>query len=161
MVKKFFQSGLQWLWISVLVIMLDRITKLTILKKIAQDEILRITPFFNLTCAYNKGAAFSFLSAAPGWQVWMFGLVAVIISIILLVWLKRISYREKWLSVALCLIVGGALGNLWDRLSYGQVVDFLQFHLGNLYYPVFNLADSCICVGTFMLVLDAFWKKKT
>jgi signal peptidase II len=158
--QKISLSGLRWLLLSLLVIALDRWSKVAILNHFDLFEVKHITAFFNLTLAYNKGAAFSFLSAASGWQVWIFGGVAAVISLVLIVWLGRISYRQYWLGAALSLVIGGALGNLWDRFSYGSVVDFLQFHLGHLYYPVFNLADSCICVGAFMLVVDALYSSR-
>ena len=155
------QSGLRWLWLAMLVLLLDRVTKIAIQQSFQLYEILRVTPFFNLTLAYNKGAAFSFLNSAPGWQVWIFGAIAIVISISLLVWLKKISYQQRWLAIALALVIGGALGNLWDRLSYGHVIDFLQLHVGSYYWPVFNVADSSICIGAFMLVLDTFFKKNS
>jgi signal peptidase II len=155
MTPTFSQSGLRWLWLSLLVIVLDRATKLIVLNHFDVMEVLRITPFFNLTLTFNRGAAFSFLSAGSGWQVWIFGAIAMVISIVLIFWLRKIFYRQTWLAAAISLVIGGALGNLSDRIHYGYVIDFLQFHWGSLYYPVFNLADSCICVGAFMLVLDS------
>jgi signal peptidase II len=155
MTQIFSQSGLRWLLLSLLVIVLDRVTKLAILNHFDVLEVSRVTAFFNLTLAYNRGAAFSFLSAGSGWQVWIFGAIAVVISVALVIWLRDISYRQTWLGTAISLIIGGALGNFCDRMSYGYVIDFLQFHWGRWYYPVFNFADSCICVGAFMLVLDS------
>jgi signal peptidase II len=155
MTPTFSQSGLRWLWLSLLVIVLDRVSKLLVLNHFDVMEVLRIAPFFNLTLTFNRGAAFSFLSAGSGWQVWIFGAIAMVISVALIFWLREISYRQTWLASAIGLVIGGALGNLSDRIHYGYVIDFLQFHWGNLYYPVFNIADSCICVGAFMLVLDS------
>ncbi len=160
MTPTFSQSGLRWLLLSLLVIVLDRVTKAAILDHFELLEVARITAFFNLTLTYNRGAAFSFLSAGSGWQVWIFGAIAVVISVALIIWLRGIFYRQRWLCAAISLVIGGALGNLFDRISYGYVVDFLQFHWGRLYYPVFNCADACICVGAFMLVLDSLSNKR-
>jgi signal peptidase II len=158
MTEKLSSSGWRWLWITAAVLLLDRFSKTWILQSFSLYETLRVNSFFNLTLAYNKGAAFSFLNSASGWQSWIFGAIAIIISCVLLVWLRRVNYRQWWLSVALNLIIGGALGNLVDRISYNHVIDFLQLHAGPLYWPVFNVADSCICVGAAMLVLDSFRK---
>lgn len=149
------RSGLRWIWVAVLVVILDRITKTLALKNLMAYTPVKVMPFFNLTLAYNKGAAFSFLNSASGWQTWMFGGIAIGMSVILLIWLSKISVKQKWVSVALCFIIGGALGNLWDRLMYGHVIDFIQWYVGEWYWPVFNIADSAICVGATMLLLDA------
>lgn len=156
---KCFSTGLRWLWVSVIVLGLDRITKILAQKHLVYNVALPVVPSFNLTLSYNRGSAFSFLNSASGWQVWMFGSVAVVVSIILVVWLKRLSASQKWLSIALALVIGGALGNLWDRFSYGHVVDFIELYVSNLYWPVFNIADSAICVGAVMLFWDAVRKK--
>lgn len=160
MVCKCFSSGLRWLWISVIVLALDRVSKVMAQKYLIYNEPLTIMPSFNLTLSYNKGSAFSFLNSASGWQVWMFGIIATVVSCVLLVWLKRLSANQKWLGVALALIIGGALGNLWDRFSYGHVIDFLEFYVSSFYWPVFNIADSAICIGAVMLFWDAFRSKK-
>jgi signal peptidase II len=125
-------------------------------------ETLRMTSFFNLTLAYNTGAAFSFLNSAGGWQLWLFAIIAAIVSVGLLIWLQRLKYQQRWPSIAVSLILAGALGNLWDRINYNHVVDFIQLHAGDFYWPVFNVADSAICLGAFMLMLESliFRKKK-
>jgi signal peptidase II len=157
---KISQTGLCWLWITILVLAVDRVTKLWIQHHVSAYSVNHITAFFNITLAYNKGAAFSFLNGAAGWQTRMFGALAIGISFVLLVWLSRISRKERWISVALTLIIGGAIGNLWDRISYGHVTDFLQFHISTYYWPVFNIADSSICIGAVMLIFDAFANRK-
>jgi signal peptidase II len=129
-------------------------------QKSVKPDYLRVTPFFNLTLAYNTGAAFSFLDSAPGWQIWFFGVIALVVSATLLIWLKRLPRQQWWLSIALACIIGGALGNLWDRVSYGHVIDFIQLHAYSFYWPVFNIADSAICLGAMMLVLEALFKRK-
>lgn len=153
-------TGIRWIWVAVLVLILDRITKLLAMKYLFAYTPLEVSSFFNLTLAFNTGAAFSFLAKYSGWQSWLLGGVSVVVSAGLLIWLSRLAATQRWVSVALSLIVGGALGNLSDRLMYGHVIDFLEFHAGHLYWPAFNVADSAICVGAVMLVLDAFFGSK-
>ncbi len=153
--NRYFSTGLAWCWVAVLVWLVDRLTKYLALVYLPPYAAVPVFPHFNLTLAYNKGAAFSFLNAASGWQSWLFGSIAVLVSIAILIWLSRLSLRQRWLSIALSMIVGGALGNLADRVLYGHVIDFLEFYAANLYWPAFNIADSAICVGAFMLFWDA------
>ena len=157
--KAISQSGLRWWWLALLVLSLDRGTKMLILHYLRLHQSIKITSWYNLTLVYNRGAAFSLLSHAPGWQSWLFSGVAVCVSIFLLFWLRRLSRREWWESIAIALILGGALGNLCDRFSYGHVIDFVQWHYQEYYWPVFNLADSAICMGSTMLVLYSFITK--
>tara|TARA_E500000178_G_C16870323_1_gene684062 strand:+ start:381 stop:779 length:399 start_codon:yes stop_codon:yes gene_type:complete len=111
--------------------------------------------FFNVVRVHNSGAAFSFLSDAGGWQRWALSGLAILVSIMIIIWLSRLT-REKWLeSLSLSMILGGALGNLWDRLSFGYVVDFLDFHWMGWHFPAFNLADSAISLGAMVLILDS------
>jgi signal peptidase II len=162
MLRMFSQTGLRWLWLTVTVMALDRISKAMIVHYFGYHETLRMTSFFNLTLAYNTGAAFSFLNSAGGWQLWLFAIIAAIVSVGLLIWLQRLKYQQRWPSIAVSLILAGALGNLWDRINYNHVVDFIQLHAGDFYWPVFNVADSAICLGAFMLMLESliFRKKK-
>ncbi|SRR5579883_227060 len=158
--KKKSLSGIYWIWVSVVVFLLDYYSKSLALHTLKEYQPVVITPFFNFTLAYNKGAAFSFLNGASGWQTWFFGTLAVIVSVGILIWMFRNTFKQYWINIALALIIGGALGNLFDRIYYGCVTDFIQVHAGHLYWPVFNLADSAVCVGAVMLILDAFFKKK-
>ncbi len=161
MIAKLFSTGLKWIWISILVVILDRVSKLWALKHLTEFMPLPVRSNFNLTLQYNTGSAFSFLDKASGWQIWLFGIVAIIVSIIILIWMYRLSAQQRWLGIALAFVVGGALGNLWDRFSYGHVVDFLDFYISSLHWPVFNVADSAICIGAVMLFCDAlFFNKK-
>jgi signal peptidase II len=114
-----------------------------------------VIPFFNLTLLHNTGAAFSFLSEAGGWQRWFFALVALIISAVILLWLKRLPRDKVWLAVALALVLGGALGNVWDRITLGYVIDFLDIYYQGWHWPAFNIADSAISVGAAMLIIDS------
>lgn len=153
LIKKIFTSGLCWLWIAIAVIIMDRFSKIWVVEHLLPFEPLQILPIFNLTLAFNKGAAFSFLHSASGWQNLMLSGFACLISVVIIIWLYRSIAREYWLNIALCLIIGGALGNVWDRILYGYVIDFFDFHLGEWHFAIFNVADSSICVGAFML----FW----
>ena len=161
MTKNFSQTGLPWLWVSLLVFALDQITKLIALKTLTAYVPLSVLPFLNFMLAFNRGAAFSFLHSASGWQVWLFGGIALTISVVIIIWLWRLSYKQAWLCIALALVVGGALGNLWDRLYLGHVVDFIQLYYSTWYWPAFNVADSAICVGAVMLFLDLIRKPQS
>lgn len=149
-------SMLRWLWLSAIVIVLDQISKHYFNTSFSLYEQLSVTPFFSFTLAYNTGAAFSFLSHASGWQRWFFVVVALIVSVVLVIWIKKLRSDETLQAVALALIFGGALGNVWDRIVLGHVVDFLLFYYDRYYFPAFNLADSAITLGAGLLVLDMF-----
>ena len=156
------RSGLVWLLLSVAVIALDLLSKWVDESSLdLYQQVPVIDGLFSFTLAYNPGAAFSFLSDAGGWQRWFFITIAVGMRILLLVWLARLS-RDKWLEpVALSLILGGALGNLYDRVVHGHVVDFILVHWQQQwFFPAFNIADSAITVGAVMLIADMFWPKK-
>lgn len=154
------KSGLCWLWIAAVVLLLDRITKFYAKKYLAFQLPIAVFPGFNLTLAYNKGAAFSLLNSASGWQTWMFGGLAVVVTIGIFVWLSRLSSEQRWLAIALTFVMGGALGNVIDRMAYGHVIDFLDVYAYGWHWPTFNVADSAICVGAVMLFLDAMVFKK-
>ncbi|MHC8413128.1 signal peptidase II [Pseudomonas sp. Hz4] len=154
---------LSWLWLSLLVLVIDQASKFYFEDKLEMyQQIVVIPDLFSWTLAYNTGAAFSFLADSSGWQRWLFALIAVVVSAVLVVWLKRLGRNETWLAVALALVLGGALGNLYDRIAYGHVIDFILVHWQNRwYFPAFNVADSAITVGAVMLALDMFKSKKT
>jgi signal peptidase II len=152
---------LKWLWLSSLVIMLDQITKLAADKLLTLHLPVPVTPnFFNLTLAYNKGAAFSFLNDAGGWQRWFFTVLAMAVSVVLIFWIKNLSRRERWTAAALALILGGAIGNVIDRIIYGHVIDFIQWYYDRFYWPSFNIADSAITVGAAILIIQTLFGKK-
>jgi signal peptidase II len=151
---------LKWLWVSLVVIVLDQATKFLASGMLILHDPVALLPFFNLTLMHNTGAAFSFLAGASGWQRWFFTVLAVIVSIVLVVWLRRLQPQEKWMAAALALVLGGAVGNLIDRLMYGYVVDFIQLYYKDWYYPAFNIADSAITVGAVMLVIDTLRSKE-
>lgn len=150
---------LKWLWISGVVIVLDQITKQIASAKLLYADPVAVIPYFNLTLLHNTGAAFSFLAGAGGWQRWFFAAVALLASVIIILWLKKLQPGQRWLAVALALVLGGALGNLWDRLYYGYVIDFLDFYVGSYHWPAFNVADIAISVGAVMLLIDAIFFK--
>ncbi|MCU5783777.1 signal peptidase II [Alcanivorax balearicus MACL04] len=144
---------LGWLWLTALAIALDQITKHMVVARFDLFERLEVLPFFNLTLAYNTGAAFSFLAEAGGWQRWFFTLVALGASALILVWLARLR-DERLQGAGLALILAGALGNLYDRIVLGHVVDFLDFHWAGWHFPAFNLADTAITIGAGLIILD-------
>ena len=154
---------LAWLWLSVLVIVLDQASKHYFETNFRLYQKVEVIPdYFAWTLAYNTGAAFSFLADHSGWQRRLFAAIAVGVSAVLVVWLKRLKPSESWLAVALALVLGGALGNLYDRIVLGHVVDFILVHWQNRwYFPAFNIADSAITVGAVMLAMDMFSSSKT
>ena len=147
-------ANLRWLWISAAVVVLDQLTKHWVVTSFRPREEWVLTPFLSFVLAFNPGAAFSFLASADGWQRWLFTAIAVA-ACALMLWLL---YRggSRLFALGLVLIVGGALGNLWDRVAAGRVTDFLLFHYAGWSWPAFNVADSAITVGAAMLILDSF-----
>ena len=154
---------LGWLVLSLLVLIIDQVSKAHFESSLEMfQQIVVIPDYFSWTLAYNTGAAFSFLADSGGWQRWLFALIAVVVSAVLVVWLKRLGRDDTWLAVALALVLGGALGNLYDRIALGHVIDFILVHWQNRhYFPAFNFADSAITVGAIMLALVMFKSKKT
>ena len=153
---------LGWLWLTLLVLVIDQASKTYFDSSLQMYQRIVVIPdFFSWTLAYNSGAAFSFLADSSGWQRWLFALIAVVVSGVLLVWLKRLGRNDTWLAIGLALILGGALGNLYDRIAYGHVIDFILVHWEHRLFPAFNVADSAICVGAVMQALDMFKSKKS
>ena len=147
---------LKYLFITILVIVFDQASKWLMMSWLSLYETVAVMPYFNLTMAHNEGAAFSFLAQAGGWQRWFFIGLALIISTLLLVWLAKLKPTEKLEAISLSLILGGAIGNVIDRISYGYVVDFIDLYIGQNHWPVFNIADSAICIGAILLIADSF-----
>jgi signal peptidase II len=148
--------SLPWFALAVVVILLDHYTKALATANLEYGQPVRVFWWFNLTLQHNTGAAFSFLKDAGGWQRYFFSIVAAIISAVLAVWLYVMPRGQWLLALGLGLILGGALGNLWDRLALGYVVDFISVHYENHYFPAFNIADSAISVGAACMLLDSF-----
>lgn len=144
---------LKWLWLSVLIVLLDQFTKYAASHMLRLHEPLELLPFFNFTLMHNTGAAFSFLSQAGGWQRWFFTGMALLVSAVIVVWMRRLSAREHGSALALALILGGALGNVIDRIRLGYVVDFIDVYYDAWHWPAFNVADAAITVGAVLLVV--------
>jgi len=149
-------TRLKWLGLSLLAVILDQVSKLVVVSSMQLYQSIPITSFFKLTYVRNTGAAFSFLSDAGGWQRWFFAGLAIIISMVIAVWLTRLKQHETVLAVALSLVLGGAIGNLIDRLAYGYVIDFLDVYYGSWHWPAFNIADSAITLGVVLMLLESF-----
>ena len=151
----------RYLWISLIVFVLDQATKLAAVKYLTRHAEVNLAPFLNLTLVYNTGAAFGFLNDAAGWQNIFFIIVALVAGVVILFMLRRLNPHDTVMAVGLTLILGGAAGNLADRLIHGYVIDFIDIFYGSWHWPAFNVADSAITVGAVLLVLDAlgFGKK--
>lgn len=145
---------LRWLWLSLAVVIIDLVSKYYAVDMLVYGIANPVWPMFDITLLYNPGAAFSFLADAGGWQRWFFAVVALGVSGMLVVWLKRTAREQWWLGLGLSLILGGALGNLYDRVVHGYVVDFISLHYQDYYFPAFNLADSAITAGAVLLIID-------
>jgi len=146
----------KWLWLSLLVFVLDQASKLWVVDNFELYESIQLFPSLNFTYVHNLGAAFSFLSSAGGWQRWFFVGFALIATTILLVWLRKLKPTERWMAVTISLVLGGAIGNLYDRISYGYVIDFIDVYYKSHHWPVFNIADAAISIGVVMMLVDAF-----
>lgn len=146
---------LRWLWLSVFVVVADYATKWSIEQHFQEYEFIPVTSFFNLGLVYNTGAAFSLFADQDGWQRWFFVTLGIFISGLLIYWLHQLKSHEKLSAIAFSLILGGAIGNLIDRILYGKVVDFLDFHVAGYHWPAFNIADSAITLGVVFILLEA------
>ncbi len=145
---------LSWLWVSAVMVVLDQLSKKAALLYLGNGVDNSLFPLLNFTLAYNRGAAFSFLNAASGWQNMFFIVLASVFSCLLMLWLLQSRQRHEALGISL--VIGGAWGNLLDRLHYGFVIDFIDVHLGVYHWPIFNMADSAICCGIFILFFSHF-----
>ena len=146
----------KWLALSVIILILDQVTKSYASSELILYQAFPVVPGFNLTLMHNTGAAFSILSQAGGWQRWFFIVLASIISLAIIIWMFGLPKDRRWLLTALAFVLGGALGNLWDRINLGYVVDFIEVYYREWYWPAFNIADSAITIGAIMLIIDAF-----
>ena len=165
---------LKWLWLTLIVILADQVSKITASEILEPFVPYNFLPFFNFSLTFNEGAAFSFLSEAGGWQRWFFTVLAVGVSIFIFFWLKKLDAKEKLLAIALSLILGGAIGNVVDRILYGHVIDFIdwfyyssenclpfffQLHGSTCHWPTFNIADSAIFLGAILMITQALFDK--
>jgi signal peptidase II len=156
MKKLFTETGLKWLWLTVVFLIFDQVTKQLVVSSFHLGESLNILPFFDLRYVQNPGAAFSFLADQDGWQRWFFTAIAAIASVVFLVWLAKTPKNNVLLSLALAFMLSGAAGNLIDRVLFGYVIDFLDFHMAGKSWPAFNIADSAIFIGAALMIFDSF-----
>jgi len=147
----------RWLALSLIIILLDQLTKYIAVDIIPLHQSIEVFPFFNWTLMYNEGAAFSFLSDQGGWQRWFFIILSSIVTTVLVIWLLRLLNDERSIAISLSLIIGGAVGNLIDRILLGHVVDFIHLHYESYYWPAFNVADSAITVGVTIMIVDSLF----
>ena len=150
-------SGLHFLWITLVVFITDYLTKRMVINNIHLHHSVPVLPHFNYTLEYNNGAAFSFLNVSAVWPNLVFGGISIVVSMFIILWLSRLRRSDRLMSIGLAMILGGALGNLWDRFSYNHVIDFIDLYISNWHWPVFNVADAAISVGAFLLILK--WVK--
>lgn len=148
---------LRWLWLSVLILFLDQLTKYLIVESFQLYESVTLFEGLRLTLVHNTGAAFSILKDAGGWQRWFFIVLTVAVSAVIVIWMARLEAGRLWLAAALALVLGGAAGNLVDRVMHGYVIDFIDVYYRQWHWPAFNLADSAITVGAVILIIDAIW----
>ncbi|MFT5529360.1 MAG: signal peptidase II, partial [Alteromonadaceae bacterium] len=149
-------SGLSWLWLTLIWLIADQVTKQLVVSNFELFQSVNVLPFFNLTYVQNPGAAFSFLADQDGWQRWFFTVIAAVASIVFGVWLAKTPKNQVLLNIAVALMLSGALGNLIDRVLFGYVIDFLDFYIGNKHWPAFNVADSMIFIGAALMIIDSF-----
>jgi len=147
---------LKWLWISLGVIVMDQATKQIAEAMLTPHQPVNLLPFFDWYLTYNTGAAFSLLADAGGWQRWLFTGIAIVISIVIVQWIRKLPADETLTALSLSLILGGAIGNLIDRILLGHVIDYIQVWLGSYPFPAFNIADAAISVGAALLILSSF-----
>ncbi|MGO1297300.1 MAG: signal peptidase II [Vibrio sp.] len=156
------QSGIRWLGLALLVFIADIGIKYVVMNTMSYgwENRVEILPFFNFVYVHNFGAAFSFLSDQTGWQRWLFSAIAFAVVAFLVFSMRRANSSDKWSNIAYALIIGGAVGNVFDRIVHGFVIDYLDVHWANYHWPAFNLADSAICIGAVMIVFEGFFAKK-
>jgi signal peptidase II len=157
----FNNTGLRWLWLTLIFLIIDQITKQWVATTFDYRETLAVFPFFNLYYIHNEGAAFSFLADQGGWQRWFFSAIAAIASIIFVIWMAKTPKQQRLLSIAFALILSGALGNLIDRVLFGYVIDFLDFHWQGYHFAAFNIADSVIFIGAALMIWESFTQQNT
>lgn len=145
---------LKWIWLAIVIVIVDQLTKYIASNALEMFQPVAVMPMFNWTLMHNTGAAFSFLAEAGGWQRWFFAFIALGVSAVIVFWIKRLEAHEKWQAVALTLILGGAIGNVIDRIRLGYVVDFIDVYYEQWHWPAFNIADSAIFIGVAMLIVD-------
>lgn len=162
MIKKTNQKkAWPWLWLSAVIIVLDQLTKYWVVHHLTYGIPYRVFSFFNLSLSFNAGASFGFLNRTNGWQVYLFALISLVVVMCLVTWLGRIKRGEILLAAGMSLIIGGAIGNLIDRIRLKFVVDFFDFHLPHWHFATFNVADSAVCVGAFLIIVRLLFLPKS
>jgi signal peptidase II len=151
-----YNPQLRWLWISLWVVLMDQVTKQVAEMHLTPHQAVNLLPYFDWYLTYNTGAAFSLLADAGGWQRWFFTIIAIVVSGVIVQWIRKLPSDEILTAISLSLILGGAIGNLIDRILLGHVVDFIQVWLGSFAFPAFNIADAAISVGAVLLILSSF-----
>lgn len=148
---------LKWLWLSVLVVVLDQGSKYLAERMLTLHDPVALMPLLNMTLSHNPGAAFSFLADAGGWQRWLFIALAALVSVVLVVWLRKLSRADAWIAAAVTLVLGGAIGNLIDRVTHQYVIDFIDVYYKGWHWYTFNVADMAITVGVVVLIADGLF----
>lgn len=161
MSMKITKTAWPWVGLSVLIILLDQYVKYWVLHHVTDQQTISLLPFLNIILRFNSGAAFSFLGNQDGWQVYFFSVISVLVSVVLFVWLCRLCRSDWMVAAPVSLVLGGALGNLIDRIHYGFVVDFIDFHINLWHFATFNIADSAVCVGAACLILRVLYEGVT
>ena len=146
---------LKWIWLTIVVVVIDQLTKYVASVSLEIHQPIAVMPMLNWTLMHNPGAAFSFLHDAGGWQRWFFSVIAIAVSIVIVLWIKKLEKHEKWQAIALALILGGAIGNVIDRVWLGYVVDFIDVYYQHWHWPAFNIADSAIFIGVTIIITDS------
>lgn len=152
-------GNLRWMWLSWLVFIVDQTAKWLAIRYLYFGEPVEVTPFLNWTLDYNYGAAFGFLNKSGGWQRWIFIFIAVVVCGVIVAWLAKLPRKYNFQAFALSLILGGALGNLWDRIFHSYVIDFIYFHINSWHFAIFNIADAAVTMGAIFLALTFFIKE--
>lgn len=153
------KTALPWLWLSGLIVLLDQLTKYGVVGHLFYGQTIKWLPFLNITHVYNSGAAFALLSDGGGWQIYFFAIVSLSIAIFFMFWLRKTPRYWIWRSLGLSLIIGGALGNLIDRVYLHYVVDFIDFHIENWHFATFNIADSAVTIGAVCLAVSMLFSE--
>ena len=158
-INKITSTALKTLWLSLFIIIIDQLTKYWAVSNVSFAEPIAVMPYLNWTLAYNYGAAFSFLADMGGWQRWFFAGLALVISVVLLVWLSKLPQKLTAETLGINLVLGGAIGNVIDRFLAGRVTDFIDFYIGTWHYATFNVADMAITLGAGLIILSELWLK--
>lgn len=156
--RRIISTGLRWIWLALVVLLLDFGSKRFVIVHFCLGESMPVVPFINFTYVHNPGAAFSFLADKGGWQRWVFSIIAVNIVLLLMMMMYRSDKQARLFNSAYAMIIGGALGNLFDRMMHGVVIDFIDFYVGDWNWPTFNVADISICIGVILIVLEDFYR---